>query len=127
MKTRNWIILMLCLLGAALAAALALRHLNSGQIANIYQDGICIRSVDLGHVDAPYRFTVTDSSGHENVIEVAPGQIRVAEANCPDQICVHTGWLSRGIRPIVCLPAKLTISLDRTAQRDDLDIDGIAG
>ncbi len=106
--------------------ALYLRSRSSGTVACVYQDGVCIRSIDLSRVAAPYSFTVRDGAGHENVVEVEPGRIRVARANCPDQVCVHTGWLSSGRRPIVCLPAKLTIRLEGGAAEAD-GIDGVAG
>ncbi len=113
-----------------IALALIFRHWDSGHMANIYQDGVLIQSIDLSRVEEPYSFTVTDDQGHENTIEVEPGRIRVSEANCPDQICVNTGWLDSGIEPIVCLPARLVIRLEKTGgtvYESSAQIDGVAG
>ena len=106
--------------------AVLLQHRKaSGHIANIYQDNTCIQTIDLEAVTEPYSFTVSDSDGHENTVTVEPGKICVSEANCPDQICVTTGWISNGTKPIVCLPAKLVIRLE--TEETDQTIDGVAG
>ena len=47
--------------------------------------------------------------GHVNTIEVRDHQIRVLSADCPDQTCVHMGWLKSASMPIVCLPHKLVV------------------
>jgi hypothetical protein len=114
MKNKTWAVLLGVLLVLLLLGAWLLSRQSSGEIANIYQDGTCIQSIDLGRVKAAYSFTVTDANGHENVVAVEPGRIRVESANCPDQICVDSGWLSSGVTPIVCLPAKLVIRLENS-------------
>ena len=124
MKTRTWIGIFAAFLLLCAAAALLLSRRPAGTVANVYQNGVCIRSVGLSRVAAPCTFTVRDDAGHENTVEVQHGRIRVVSANCPDQVCVRTGWLSAGTRPIVCLPAKLTIRLEG-APADG--IDGVAG
>ena len=112
MKTKHFLAVIALIALACLGALIYLRLRPAGVIANIYQDGACIRSVDLSKVAAPETFTVTDKNGHENVVSVEPGRICVLRANCPDQVCVHEGWVSGGTRPIVCLPAKLVIRLE---------------
>ena len=39
------------------------------------------------------------------------GRIRIAEADCPDQVCVNQGWISNGTVPIICLPHRLMIEI----------------
>ena len=128
-KTSYWIALIAVI--AALAAAAALwvhfRHADA-VIANVYLDGECIRSIDLSRVSEPEIFTVEGEIG-TNTVQVEPGRIRVSRAECPDQICVHMGWLtSEGGMPIVCLPNRLVIELaDTPARVDGTEIDGVAG
>ncbi len=110
-----------------LVIAVFLRRHDGGHIANIYQDGVCIASIDLDNVKEPYSFDVEDDQGHVNTVSVEPGRICVSSANCPDQICVNTGWLSTGVTPIVCLPAKLVIQLQDNAQTNELELDGAVG
>ena len=46
------------------------------------------------------------------MVELAPGRVRMYSANCPDQVCVHQGWVSDGAAPLVCLPNGLVIQLE---------------
>ncbi len=119
MRTRSWIILIGALLLVSLAFCfLLLGRGASGTVANIYQNGVCVRSIDLSAVTESFTFTVSDGA-RENVIEVAPGRIRVLEADCPDQVCVHAGWLADSAAPIVCLPHRLVIRIETSAKAAD--------
>jgi len=44
-------------------------------------------------------------------IEVRQGKVRVADADCPNRICVRTGWRSREGEVIVCVPNKTVIRI----------------
>jgi len=90
--------------------------------ARIYQDGKLLDTVDLAAVTEPYTIEL-DSDGRINVIEVEHGRIRMQTADCPDGTCVRTGWISRGVTPIVCLPNSLVIELESS----DNDIDAQVG
>ena len=80
-------------------------------VATITLDGEVLDEIDLTQVQEPYSFTVTGKDGLTNTILVEPGRIRVEKADCPDQICVHQGYISDGSRPIVCLPNRLIIQI----------------
>ena len=54
------------------------------------------------HIRVPY-------GEHENIIATGGGTIRIESADCPDQICVHTGELKGDGAPIICLPHRLEI------------------
>lgn len=46
-------------------------------------------------------------------IEVKDGRCRAIDVECPNQICVHTGWISiDNPVPIICLPNNLIVSID---------------
>lgn len=76
--------------------------------AEIVQDGAVIRRVDLDAVTETEDMTVPYGA-HSNTIRIAPGEIRMLAADCPDQICVKSGKLTEGGLPIVCLPHRLVI------------------
>lgn len=114
-KTRTWVILLLFILLLSGGAALWLYSRSApGMTANIYQNGVCIRSIDLSRVTQAETYTVESEQG-TNVIRVEPGRICIQEADCPDQVCVHAGWLSDSAAPIVCLPHRLVIRLEQEA------------
>ena len=117
-SNRFWIIFIGALLLVSAGAALALRQAPA-DVARIYRDGILIDTVDLSAVAAPYSFIVDSESG-TNTIAVENGRIRVSAADCPDESCVHQGWLSGGATPIVCLPHRLIIKLE-TIKATDVD------
>jgi len=109
MKTRSWIILFSALLITCLAAWLILPGLlQKGEVVGIYQDGELLRTVDLSKITETETMTVSGSAG-DNVIEISPGSICVASADCPDQTCVKHGPLREGGAPIICLPNRLVI------------------
>ncbi len=75
-------------------------------IVNVIQNGIILYTFDLNY-ESDKTITV-EFEGRKNVIEISDGKIRMLEAECPDHICVDTGWLSDV--PIVCLPNRLVIN-----------------
>ena len=92
------------------AAAVGFLLLFSGQgaaTAEIYRDGNLVRRIDLGSVTSPFTLDV----GEGNTLEVEQGRVRMLQANCPDQICVHQSWSSSAAKPIVCLPNRVTVIL----------------
>ncbi len=98
------------LLGATAAVCTAvfmlMRHLPvSGATAHIYSDGELIRTVPLSE---SCEFTIETGRGF-NTIQVADGSIAVISADCPDKVCVHSGAVSSGAVPIICLPHRLEI------------------
>ncbi len=73
--------------------------------AEIYSDGELIKTVSLSENT---RFTVDRGDGY-NVIEVQDGAVSVVDASCPDKVCIHTGAVSQGAVPIICLPNRLEV------------------
>lgn len=116
------IILFLSLiLGLSLAAILQPAASDTECIADIYQDGNLLTSIPLDGSHASSRFTVTGENGCMNEIEVRSDSIGVVSADCPDQLCVHQGFIGRAGLPVVCLPNKLVIRL-RENDPDDVDM-----
>lgn len=91
-----------------------------GTVANVYQDGVCVYSVDLSGVREAYELTVTYGE-HYNMIQIDRGRIAVKEADCPDGICVQTGYISDSAMPIVCLPHRLVIRLEEKSASGGFD------
>ena len=119
LKTKTWILIFSVLLVICLGVtALLWLHMPQGQVVEILQDGTCIQTIDLSAVQEPYSFTVEDAHGGCNTILVEPGRICIAEADCPDQVCVRRGWLSDSAAPIVCLPHRLVIQVIGETQVD---------
>lgn len=112
MKKTTVLVGLFLLLAVAVSAVLLLfPRAQEGTLARISLDGEVVRQLDLSRITAPERFTLTGKSGLTNTITVEPGRICVSHADCPDQICVHQGYIDNGTVPIVCLPNRLVIEI----------------
>ena len=65
-------------------------------------------------------------SGYTLTVTAEDGGLRVSEADCPTQDCVHTGTISRSGQSIVCLPARIIIQLTG-GQADPGGVDVVIG
>lgn len=67
-------------------------------------------------------------SGNGYTLQVSAGSdeergICVSMSDCPTQDCVHTGTITRAGQSIVCLPARISITLEgKTASSDGPDL-----
>ena len=105
--------LLLAALAVAVAGCCALLLLpkEGGTLARVTLDGQLVQEFDLS-VQERQTLALRDEQGAvHNLIEVEPGRIRMAQASCPDQVCVNQGWISDSALPIVCLPNKVVIEI----------------
>ncbi len=79
-------------------------------VAEIYQDGVLIQTINLDNTSAPLTIPIIQGE-QENILEVSDGGIRMKSANCPDKLCVHQGRIDSGASPIVCLPHRLVVQI----------------
>lgn len=98
-----------------LVSVTALMEMNLGEpnkrMAEIYQDGALLYTIDLNTVTDSYELTVTGDNNAYNVILVEQGQISMKEASCPDKLCVHMGKIHNASLPVTCLPNKVVIRI----------------
>ncbi len=121
-KTSVWIFIITILFAVSLALSLFLYfHKSAGTIANIYIDGNYIMSIDLSLVTEPFTKTIDCGDGKTNIILVEPGTICIIDANCADHTCIKTGRISNSAEPIVCLPHRLVIKIEKKSGTGTLD------
>ena len=67
-----------------------------------------------------------EANGYHYHLVFEDGRIRFAEADCPDRICVRTGWISRPGQIAACVPGHLIIRIEgsdsQTTGPDDVDV-----
>lgn len=86
---------------------------SSTQAEILYNNNV-IQTVDLS------KDRVFSPDGFPNVqFEVKDGAIAFVKSDCPDKICIHTGFINKTGQSAVCLPNKLVLRL----KSDDNDID----
>lgn len=88
---------------------------EKGSVAIVTRDGIEVCRLDLNEET---EMSVISADGGCNIIVVENGTVRVAEADCPDQICVKQGAIDNDSVPIVCLPHKLVIEVTSESNID---------
>ena len=94
-------------------------------IANVYQDGTLIRSIDLSLITESYTFSVSGEDGAYNEIAVEPGKIAILHASCPDKLCVHQGSISKCGQWLLCAPNRVFAIIEST-KKDGSDIDAFS-
>jgi len=55
-------------------------------------------------------------------ILLANGMIRFQKSDCPDQICVHTGFISKPGQVSACIPAQVLVRITGGTPNNDVDI-----
>ncbi|HHY25832.1 MAG TPA: NusG domain II-containing protein [Desulfitobacterium dehalogenans] len=111
------IILVVLLIGVGAAMPWLWNQVNPGEkstgrehIAVITRDGKEVARINLASVTEPQHFHYED--GIELTIVAENGTIRFLESQCPDQICVRSGVLSKPGDFAACLPAGTIVTIE---------------
>ena len=70
-------------------------------------DGVIVRKLDL---TAEARLEL-EAGGGKNIVEIKNGAVSVAEADCPDKICVRRGAIKNVGEAIACVPHGVLIEI----------------
>ena len=60
--------------------------------------------------------------GHENIILIKDGTIKMIEADCPDSLCIYQGKISKVGQSLVCLPNRVMVEIKGDYVDDDDDV-----
>lgn len=116
--------LLIFLLAAVLAGVGFLQWLpkSGAPVAVIEQNGKEIRRVALSSIPQPETLVLEGKISVTVLLE--PGQVSIVHSDCPDQICVNTGVLTRPGQSAVCLPARVAVRIVGETQSG---VDGMTG
>lgn len=107
-KKRDIILaLVLILLGIVCYGVIRLGQKKGSQVI-IYEDQKEIGKYDL-NTDTTKEIQTAKGM---NILEIKNGMAYVTEADCPDQVCIRMGKISKTGENIVCLPHKLVIQVE---------------
>ncbi len=111
-QQRNTLILVLVLLAVLVAALLVQRSLlrDQGAKAIVQVGGQEDLVLDLSK---DRELWVGDGEIGRNLVRVKDGTVMVAQADCPDKVCVHTGPISQEGQVIACLPHGVIVYIQR--------------
>ncbi|NLJ73810.1 MAG: NusG domain II-containing protein [Firmicutes bacterium] len=81
---------------------------SKGTMVVVEIDGEIVDELNLNENAHNIRY---ETANGYNILEVQDGKVRITEADCPDLLCVHTGWRERVGQMIVCLPHRLIVKI----------------
>ncbi len=87
-------------------------------IVEIVQDGTVLYRLDLNNTEN--QEIEISYHGKINTVLIENGRICITNADCPDNTCVHMGWLESEAMPIVCLPNRLVIQYAQSGEADTI-------
>ena len=119
-RAADFVLAAFILLCAGALAVLFYRGAGAeGSVAVVRAEGVVCARLPL-HTDADYTCA---SLGYTLRVRVSDGRVRVIDADCPNRDCVRSAAISRPGQSIVCLPARVTVSVEGAAA----DYDIVAG
>ena len=86
---------------------------EEADVVAIYKEGEKIQELPL---DKNREIIV--SNIYTNRIVIEEGKVSITESDCPGEDCVHSGWISRSGRSIVCLPNRVEIRIEGETEVD---------
>lgn len=96
------LLLAVLLTAAVLAAVFSYTGKPLGERAEIYIGGELVGTYDLNqNKEIVYEIGIT--------VHIHDGEIAVTESDCPDQLCVHMGAISKTGDRIICAPNKFVV------------------
>ncbi len=116
---KNDVILIVALLLIAIISFIFTRVVisNKGDYVVAKENGKEILRVDLSK-DGEYK--IFSSNGYNELL-VKDGKVMVTDSNCKNKICVQHRPIDKTTESIICLPHKLIIEIEKSA--DDSEVD----
>jgi hypothetical protein len=107
------LIICMCLAGAI--AFFPFMRSNAPATAVVYRDNARIAEYPLSETK---EFSIAGAQG-QMALDIDKGGIRVYAAHCPNQICVHTGFIKQPGQQIICVPNHVIVEIHSVSQKDD--------
>lgn len=91
---------------------------NTGITAVVERNGTVLLRQSLHSLSSPVTYEFEGENNITVQVELSPAGAAVLSSQCPDQICVHTGQITHAGESAICLPARITLRLEGTADTD---------
>ena len=124
LRPNGWDALVAVAVAVLAAVCLSVTWLGStdaGLQAVITVDGEEVERIALEHLSAPVEKLVEANGCHLHLTLDAQGAV-MSQSDCPTQDCVRTGTIRRSGQSIVCLPARVIVTLEGGAESDGPDV-----
>lgn len=101
------LLIVLILFGAALSIPAALWK-GSGNTVKITVNGKLFGIYTL----SDNQTVEINKDGRTNIVRIEGGKVLMESASCKNQVCVHTGRISHTGQSIVCLPNRVSVTIE---------------
>lgn len=108
-------------LAAVCIATIWFDSTDAGLQAVIVADSTEVERIALDTLKEPTERLV-EANGYQLHLLLSPDGIVMTESDCPTQDCVHTGTIRRSGQSIVCLPARVVVTLEGAVTDDGPDL-----
>ena len=104
-----------------------LKSPEQGRIAQVTLDQSVLFTIALdqaGEAGEGREYRVEKDGRLLSLLSVRDGKIRFTWSDCPDQVCVHTGWIGWSGQAAVCLPNRVMVQIrgESDESGDDADV-----
>lgn len=89
------------------------------RIAEIYLNNEIVYEINLSEIVEETRYPLLDG---DVIIIAKKDMIRFETSDCPDLVCVNTGWISKPGQIAVCLPNRILIKISGESSEVDVVI-----
>lgn len=96
-------------------------NLKGSSSVEIYVNGELYEEVSITK-DKEIR--IENNNGY-NIVKIHDKGVEIIDASCPDKVCVHTGFIDKPSKSIVCIPNKVNIKI-KTNDKDNTKEDIIS-
>ena len=121
MKKRDLILIASILIVAIALFLIVELTKEEGAGVTVKVDGVKVAEYSLS-ADGTYPL-----NGGTNILVIENGKAYLTDANCPDKLCVHQGFIDSTLLPITCLPNRLVIQLRPKEDTSDTTAPDIVG
>jgi hypothetical protein len=109
--TDRRIALVVLFVAAAVWLALGYVGRHRGGVVVVNVNGSDAERWPLDPGAEPVTRTVQGAIG-KSTFEISGGRVRMVSSDCPDKVCVRTGWVSRAGQVIVCIPNRIILRVE---------------
>lgn len=106
-KSDLLVLLVIAAVAAVCFFAVRVPAVSGKTVCRVLYDGRPVKTVSL---DTNGAFKIAEAPLME--FEVRDGKIAATHSDCPDKVCVRTGFIGHAGQKIVCLPNRVTVSID---------------
>jgi hypothetical protein len=96
---------------------------DPGRTALVSLDGTVISEISLDSAPEGYEYRVEKDGRLLSILVVRERKIRFTWSDCPDQVCVHTGWIGWSGQAAVCLPNRVMVRIQGNTEENGEDVD----